>query len=213
MGAATEPTTMTDMFLKATEGNGLENSYETFLEVEKYQCIEMETLWRNTVGLLPFLWQRGIFWLCAEREFVLSPVRSILGRGGSWDVKGTSLESWELSLECWQPEYIPHQGTVRYLFSSFLSPTHSFQMRPIGALVESAWDSSVVTPNGPGHPSQGEVAQRCETWEEKESCIKVINESKSAFCKGAGSRGNLSVWYAGATRILAPFSAREEKGT
>ncbi|OPJ77032.1 hypothetical protein AV530_007454 [Patagioenas fasciata monilis] len=47
MGAATEPTTMTDMFLKATEGNGLETSYNMFLEVEKYECIEMETLWRN----------------------------------------------------------------------------------------------------------------------------------------------------------------------
>lgn len=46
---------------------------------------------------------------------------------------------------------------------------------------------------GPGDRSQGEVAQCCETQEEK-SYIKVINESKSALCKGAGSRGNLSVW-------------------
>lgn len=182
------------MFLKATEENGLETSYNTFLEVEKYECLEMETLWRNMVGLLPFLLQRGIFCLCAEREFVLTPVWSILGWGSSWDVKSTSLESWELSLKHWQPKYFPHQGTERYSSSSFLYPTHSFQTKPIGALVERAWDSSAVMPNGRSQPSQGEVAQCCETWEEKESCIEVINESKSAFCKGAGSRENLSVW-------------------
>jgi len=60
MGPATATTTMTDVLLKATEGNKLESSYEMFLEVEKYQHTEMETLWRNTVGLLPLLLQRGI---------------------------------------------------------------------------------------------------------------------------------------------------------
>lgn len=60
MGPATETTAMIDMLLKATEGNGLEGSYEMFFEVEKYQCIEMETVWSNTVGLLLLLLQRGI---------------------------------------------------------------------------------------------------------------------------------------------------------
>lgn len=167
-----------------------------------------------------------------------------LGWGGQLGCERHSLQSWELSLEHWQPKHFTHQGTVSYLFSFFLSPTHSVQKRPVG----SQWDWEGKTPlqsqsavvrwkswvfpsyapkksreqvrvaaqsppmghegavrwcsmpgipppwcrTSPGDRGQEEVAQCCETQEEK-SHITVINESKSALCKGAGSRGNLSV--------------------
>lgn len=135
MGPATETTTVTDMLSKATEGNGLESSYEMVLEVEKYQSIEMETVWRNTVCLLPLLLQRGIFGHAQKGSMCLPQSRAScsLRWGGQLGCERHRLQSWELSLECWQPKYFLHQGTVKYLFSSFLSPTHSFQMRPIGS--------------------------------------------------------------------------------
>lgn len=132
MGPATETTAMTDVLLKATDETRLENSSQMFLEVEKYQCAEMKAVWRNTVGLLPLLVQRGMFGR-AQKGRMCSPqsrASCSLGWGGQLGYERHCLESWELSLERWQPKYFPHQGTVRYLFSSFLSPTHSFQLRP-----------------------------------------------------------------------------------
>lgn len=81
MGPATETTTVTDMLLKATEGEGLESSYNMFLEVENYPCIEMETVWRRHGGfaLTPFV--KRNFWLCTEREYVLTLVQGILRPG------------------------------------------------------------------------------------------------------------------------------------
>lgn len=93
MGPATETTTMTDVLLKATEGNGLKSSYEMFFEVEKYQRIEMETVWRNTMGLLPLLSQRGIF-SRAQKGSMCSPrsrASCCLGWGGQLGCERHSL--------------------------------------------------------------------------------------------------------------------------
>lgn len=84
MGPATETTTMTDVLLEATEENRLESSFRMFLEVEKYQCTEMEAVWR-----LPLLGQRGVF-SRAQKESKCSP-QSRASWGG--EVKSTAFRA------------------------------------------------------------------------------------------------------------------------
>lgn len=137
--------------------------------------------WKNTNALRWKLFG-GIWWVCSHLffckvEFLVvhregvcahpSPASCSLGWGGQLGCERHSLWSWEWSLESWQPEHFPHQGTVRYLFSSFLSPTHSFRMRPIG----SQWDGEGRT----ALQSQS-VIVRCKNWASPSSDPKKWRE-------------------------------------
>lgn len=132
------------------------------------------------------------FFACAQKGSLCSP-RS----GASWGGEAAGMwkaHPWRAGNWAWStgnPSIFLTRGLKGIHLPPFSIPLTHFKWN---LLVERAWDSSAVMPNGRSQPSQGEVAQCCETWEEKESCIEVINESKSAFCKGAGSRENLSVW-------------------
>lgn len=121
--------------LKATGGNGLESSYEMPLEVEKYQCIEMETVKRNTMSLLPLLFlQRGVFGRAQKGSYVFTPGQSILQPGvgrpaGMW--KAQPLELGMEPRELAAPAF-PSPGACK-VFVLLLSPIHSFRMKPIGS--------------------------------------------------------------------------------
>lgn len=66
-----------------------------FLEVEKYQCIEMETVWRNTVGLLLLLLQ-GEFLVLHRKGVCARPGPehpAAWGGKARWAVKGTAFRA------------------------------------------------------------------------------------------------------------------------
>lgn len=65
-------------------------------EVEKYQCIEMETVRRKMVGLLPLLFCKEEFLVVRRKGVCAHPgPEHPAARGGeaSWDVKGTAFRA------------------------------------------------------------------------------------------------------------------------
>lgn len=220
----------------------LRTCFSRWINTDTSHCLEEHG------GFAPTSFAKRNFQPRTEREYVLTPVQSILRAGvgrpaGMWKAQPSELgiEPGALAARVFpSPEDCKVFVLLLSLSHSFISnETYWFTVRwrgknnpaitkcrceteklfltqlsskknlreevraaarslPVGHEGAAHWWSMPGIPppwcrTGPGNRSQGEVAQRCETQEEK-SYIKVINESKSALCKGAGSRGNLSVW-------------------